>query len=55
MRDHLGRTPRKHQELARRDTRMLHDIGLRPDDFREALVDRYSALLFTPFRNDRRK
>jgi hypothetical protein len=41
------------RELVHMDTRMLLDMGLNPDDFRDAFDGRRSSLLFHPFRHPR--
>lgn len=44
-----GRLDRR--ELSQIDARFLRDMGLNPDDFRDAFEGRRSSLLFTPFRD----
>ena len=39
------------EQLTHRDAHMLRDIGLNPDDFRDAFEGRNSSLLFEPFRD----
>ena len=39
------------RELSQLDTHWLRNIGLNPDDFRDAFEGRRSSLLFTPFRD----
>lgn len=40
-------------ELSHIDAHLLRDMGLNPDDFRDAAEGRRSSLLFTPFRHPR--
>lgn len=40
-------------DLSHIDPRLLRDMGLNPDDFRDAAEGRRSSLLFTPFRHPR--
>jgi uncharacterized protein YjiS (DUF1127 family) len=44
-----------HRELSQLDAHMLRDMGLNPDDFRDAIEGRRSSLLFHPFRNPNRR
>ncbi|MEO6012123.1 MAG: DUF1127 domain-containing protein [Devosia sp.] len=42
-------------ELSQLDAHLLRDMGLHPDDFCDAMEGRRSSLLFTPFRNPRKR
>ena len=47
-------TRRAIEELTHLDSHLLRDMGLNPDDFRDAFDGRRSSLLFEPFRNPRK-
>jgi uncharacterized protein YjiS (DUF1127 family) len=47
------RTPRARLELTQMDAQVLRQMGLNPDDFRDAFNGRQGSLLFTPFRHPR--
>ena len=40
-------------ELSHLDAHLLRDMGLNPDDFRDAADGRRTSLLFQPFRHPR--
>jgi uncharacterized protein YjiS (DUF1127 family) len=40
-------------ELSHLDAHLLRDMGLNPDDFRDAAEARQTSLLFFPFRHPR--
>jgi uncharacterized protein YjiS (DUF1127 family) len=40
-------------ELSHLDARILRDMGLNPDDFRDVAEGRRTSLLFMPFRHPR--
>ncbi|HWA18884.1 MAG TPA: DUF1127 domain-containing protein [Devosia sp.] len=44
------RRKRAIQQISTLDEHLLRDIGLNPQDFRDAFENRRSSLLFTPFR-----
>lgn len=46
---------RTRRELSRLDAHMLRDMGLNPDDFRDAFEGRHTSLLFNPFRDGNRR
>ena len=39
------------RELSHLDAHLLRDMGMNPDDFRDALEGRRSSVLFKPFRD----
>ena len=50
LKKHLARRQAKF-DLSHLDAHLLRDMGLNPDDFRDAFEGRRSSLLFTPFRH----
>jgi uncharacterized protein YjiS (DUF1127 family) len=47
------RQRRSRLDLTHLDTQVLRQMGLNPDDFRDAFEGRQSSVLFTPFRHPR--
>jgi uncharacterized protein YjiS (DUF1127 family) len=45
------RQRRSRLDLTHLDTQVLRQMGLNPDDFRDAFEGRQSSVLFTPFRH----
>ena len=43
------------RELSQLDAHLLRDMGMNPDDFRDAFAGRRSSLLFEPFRDPGKK